>query len=135
MQNPKSIVDWSVEDTSKWLDKEGFDKEIIQNLCEVNRINGKCLLALNEVDFTQEPLNKLPLRDRKCLYISCKTLQRENQSLLLDLGLLEPQLLVIIPIIIAIKMIIVIILSLKEYRLQCLKMVRHKDLNLKRQKL
>ncbi|KAL3282363.1 hypothetical protein HHI36_005549 [Cryptolaemus montrouzieri] len=89
MQNSRTIVDWSVQDTADWLDKEGFDAEVIRNLCEENRLNGKCLLALNESDFTQEPLNKLSLRDRKCLYISCRTLQRENQSLLLDLGLLD----------------------------------------------
>ncbi|XP_045471857.1 ceramide phosphoethanolamine synthase-like [Harmonia axyridis] len=89
METSKSIVDWTVEDTAVWLGKEGFDKEVIYNLCDTNRINGKCLLAINEADFTQEPLNKLPLRDRKCLYISCRALQKENQSLLLHLGLLD----------------------------------------------
>lgn len=85
----KSVMEWTVNDTETWLRSEGFDDTVIKILCHQNQLNGKCLLVLNEHDFSTEPLNKLTLRDRKCLYISCKALQKDNQNLLLDLGLIE----------------------------------------------
>lgn len=85
-----SAIDWTPEDVALWLKKEGFDDHVTNIVCKENNLNGKCLLAINEADFTQEPLNRLPLKDRKCLYISCKLLQRENQNTLLELGLLDP---------------------------------------------
>lgn len=84
-----SVLNWSIEDTKIWLQTEGFNKDTIKFLCDDNELNGKCLLALNEKDFTILPLNQLTLRDRKCLYISCKLLQRDNQALLIELGLVE----------------------------------------------
>lgn len=85
----KNVVDWTPQETEVWLRKEGFDEEVILNLCKVHRINGKCLLALNESDFSQDPLNSLELRDRKLLFVAVKGLQRENHTTLIDLGLLE----------------------------------------------
>lgn len=85
----RSVLEWSTADTETWLRKEGFEEDVVQIVCHENRLNGKCLLALNESDFTLEPLNRLSLRDRKCLYIAAKQLQRENQNILVDLGLLE----------------------------------------------
>lgn len=84
-----SVLDWTIEETELWLRKEGFQDNLIEFLCHENKLNGKCFLVLNEHDFTTEPLNKLCLRDRKCLYISCKGLQRDNQNILMELGLLE----------------------------------------------
>lgn len=84
-----SILNWGYDETANWLKKEGFDENVINILCNVNQVNGKCLLALNENDFTAEPLNTLNLRDRKCLYISIKSLQRENQNVMMELGLVE----------------------------------------------
>ncbi|CAH1369338.1 hypothetical protein MTP99_010792 [Tenebrio molitor] len=83
------VMEWTVSDTEVWLRKEGFDETVIKILCHQNQLNGKCLLVLNEHDFATEPLSTLTLRDRKCLYISCKSLQRDNQNILLDMGLLE----------------------------------------------
>lgn len=85
----KTVTEWSVTDTANWLRNEGFDEQAIWMLCHENQLNGKCLLALNDADFHEEPLISLPLRDRKCLLISIKLLQRENQNILADLGLLE----------------------------------------------
>ncbi|XP_044266166.1 sphingomyelin synthase-related 1 isoform X2 [Tribolium madens] len=83
------VMEWTVSDTEVWLRKEGFDDTVIKILCHENQLNGKCLLVLNEHDFAAEPLSSLTLRDRKCLYIACKTLQRDNQNVLIDLGILE----------------------------------------------
>lgn len=82
-------MEWTINDTADWLANEGFDARVIKMLCYDNGLDGKCLLALNDSDFHEEPLNKLLLRDRKCLLISVKLLQRENQNILADLGLLE----------------------------------------------
>ncbi|XP_060517651.1 ceramide phosphoethanolamine synthase-like [Cylas formicarius] len=84
-----SVIGWTCEDAKCCFSNEGFDAESIRLLCDENKIDGKCLLALNEGDFTIEPISKLNLHDRKCLYILCKCLQRENQGSLLELGLVE----------------------------------------------
>lgn len=84
-----SILNWNCSEAADWLKKEGFDENVIDILCNINEVNGRCLLAINESDFSVEPLSTLKLRDRKCLYIAIKTLQRENQNLMLELGLTE----------------------------------------------
>lgn len=91
LSQTSTVLQWTVEETKIWLEHEGFNRNTIKFLCDENELNGKCLLSLNEKDFTIEPLNQLKLRDRKCLFISCKLLQRENQGTLLDLGLIEQQ--------------------------------------------
>lgn len=83
------VIDWSPADTEVWLRKEGFEDQAIHILCNVHQVNGKCLLSLNEQDFSLEPLNTLNLRDRKCLYLSVKALQRENHNSLVLLGVSE----------------------------------------------
>lgn len=84
-----AVLSWGCYETENWLRREGFEENVIDILCNVNKVNGKCLLAINENDFAIEPLNTLTLRDRKYLYISIKALQRENQSVMIDLGLVE----------------------------------------------
>ncbi|KAJ8970869.1 hypothetical protein NQ314_000994 [Rhamnusium bicolor] len=84
-----SIIDWSNQDIKSCLKKEGFEENTIKVLCDENKLDGKCLLVLNENDFSIEPLSKLTLKDRKCLYLLCKNLQRENQNTLMELGVLE----------------------------------------------
>lgn len=84
-----SVMEWTSEDIRSCLKKEGVDEDTIKLLCDENKLDGKCLLMLNENDFALEPISKLTLRDRKKLYFLCKTLQRENQSVLIDLGLLD----------------------------------------------
>ncbi|XP_023020572.1 ceramide phosphoethanolamine synthase [Leptinotarsa decemlineata] len=85
------VMSWTTEDTKVCLRKEGFDENSIKILCDDNRLDGKCLLVLNESDFTTEPICKLNLKDRKCLYILCKILQRENQNTLAELGIIDTQ--------------------------------------------
>lgn len=80
---------WSEEEVEQWLRKEGFGEAVIELLCYENCLNGKCVLALNEADFSLEPISSLRIRDRKCFYVAVKQLQRENQSSLVELGLLE----------------------------------------------
>lgn len=89
--NEHPVLMWSQNDVEEWLREEGFSDEVVQMLCNEHQVNGKCLLALNEQDFQQEPLKRLNLKDRKCLYISLKALQRDNHNVLLELGLLELQ--------------------------------------------
>ncbi|XP_076255139.1 ceramide phosphoethanolamine synthase-like [Rhynchophorus ferrugineus] len=81
------VAEWNVEETIAFLAEKGFEPISIDLLCGEHKINGKCILALNEEDFTQEPLNRLILKDRKLFYITTKCLQRENQETLLELGL------------------------------------------------
>lgn len=89
--NELSVINWTVQDTKNYLEKEGFNKDVILLLCDQNKLDGKCLLTLNESDFTVEPLLRLTLKDRKSLQILSKLLQRENNSLLIELGIVESQ--------------------------------------------
>ncbi|XP_022902924.1 ceramide phosphoethanolamine synthase-like [Onthophagus taurus] len=84
-----SILDWTPLEIEIWLKKEGFDEDVVKFVCVENKVNGKCLLAINESDFSIDPLCKLPLKDRKLLYIALRALQRENQTLMMELGLVE----------------------------------------------
>lgn len=84
-----NILQWKSRDVATWLLKEGFSVFVVKFICDDNDINGKCLLALNETDFNLEPLVRLPLKDRKLLYIAVKLLQRENQNSLMQLGLVD----------------------------------------------
>lgn len=86
-----SVVNWTVQDTKTFLKQEDFDEDVIKMLCDQNKLDGKCLLTLNETDFTLEPLMKLTLKDRKTLQLLSKLIQRENQSLLIELGIVESQ--------------------------------------------
>ncbi|KAJ8920876.1 hypothetical protein NQ315_015669 [Exocentrus adspersus] len=84
-----SVMEWSSEDVKSCLKKEGVEDDTIRILCDENKLDGKCLLMLNENDFALDPISRLTLRDRKKLYFVSKTVQRENQNILIDLGLLE----------------------------------------------
>lgn len=86
-----SVINWTVQDTQTFLKKEGFKEDVIILLCDENKLDGKCLLTLNETDFTVEPLVKLTLKDRKSLQLLSKILQRENQSILIELGIVDSQ--------------------------------------------
>lgn len=85
----EAILDWTVQDTKFYLKKEGVSDSALHALCDVNLVDGKCLLVLNETDFQTEPISKLTLKDRKCLYVFCKLIQRENQHTLVELGVSE----------------------------------------------
>ncbi|CAH1994527.1 unnamed protein product [Acanthoscelides obtectus] len=84
-----NVLSWTTEDVRAHLEKECFEWSTVKVLCDENRLDGKCLLVLNELDFTTDPLSSLNLRDRKSLYVLCKLLQRENQSVLVELGIVD----------------------------------------------
>lgn len=86
--NESNAALWDKTQVEEWLLREGFSFSVVDLLIE-NDVNGKCLLALNENDFNIEPLSKLTLGERKLLYISVRTLQRENHSSMIDLGLVD----------------------------------------------
>ncbi|CAG9766550.1 unnamed protein product [Ceutorhynchus assimilis] len=83
------ILDWTLEYTKCYLQNQGLADNSIRILCEENKVDGKCLLCLNDNDFTVEPISKLTLRDRKALYCTCKALQRENHDILIKLGIAD----------------------------------------------
>lgn len=89
MSSASSLVQWNVEETKCYLEKQGLEEESIDILCNENKVDGKCLLSLNETDFALQPLSCITLRDRKRFYIACKVLQRDNQESLYGLGLLD----------------------------------------------
>ncbi|XP_066144072.1 ceramide phosphoethanolamine synthase-like [Euwallacea fornicatus] len=83
------VLDWGTEHTKSYLHNQGLDFISLRLLCDENKVDGRCLIALNEVDFTLNPINRLTLRDRKLLYLACKALQRENHESLLNLGIVD----------------------------------------------
>ncbi|XP_030748121.1 sphingomyelin synthase-related 1-like [Sitophilus oryzae] len=83
------VIDWTEDDTKSYLEKQGLEHSSIHYLCFENRLNGKCILALNDADFGLNPINNLKLRDRKLFYIVTKHLQKENQETLFELGLIK----------------------------------------------
>lgn len=84
----KPVVEWDEDDVKDWLTREKFTHDVISTLSG-HGINGKCLLTLNENDFSTYPLNALSLGNRKCLQLTVKLLQRENQNILMDFGLTD----------------------------------------------
>lgn len=81
------ILEWTAEYTKSYLENQGLEPASTDLLCEQNKVDGRCLLSLNDGDFTLDPISRLNLRDRKLLYVSCKSLQRDNQELLIELGI------------------------------------------------
>lgn len=84
---PKRVTEWSNDDVVKWLKDTG-------NLSCVNQfmehdIDGKSLLTLKEDDLKLNGLNIKKIGDVKRLYISIKKLQKDNMSVLFELGQIE----------------------------------------------
>lgn len=88
--NELNVLEWEPDDAKVWLKKEGnFNDRVLNMLCDDHGVDGRCLLALSEQDFSVDPLSKLTLRDRKVLYVCVRNLQRDNQSSLIQLGVVE----------------------------------------------
>ncbi|KAL1512624.1 hypothetical protein ABEB36_002187 [Hypothenemus hampei] len=83
------LLEWTTENTKTYLENQGLDLNSIRLLCEDHKVDGKCLLYLNETDFTLNPISRLTLRDRKLLYVTCKSLQREHHDLIVGLGIID----------------------------------------------
>lgn len=80
---PKNVADWMVSDVCDWLKELGYSLEILNSFGDRNSIDGKALLILREDD-----LKAMVKRvgDVKRLYINIRKLQRDNMSLLLEMG-------------------------------------------------
>lgn len=83
------LLEWGTDHTKAYLQAQGLDLSSLKLLCDDNKVDGKCLILLNETDFTLSPISRLTLRDRKLLYITCKTLQRDNHETLISLGIVD----------------------------------------------
>ena len=84
---PKVVTDWSINDVVSWLTQTGHgDPQTIEKFKE-HEIDGKALLTLREDDL--KIMADLRIGVIKRLNISIKQLQRENVSLLLELGHVE----------------------------------------------
>lgn len=83
------LLEWGTDHTKAYLQAQGLDLTSLKLLCDDNKVDGKCLILLNETDFTLSPISRLTLRDRKLLYITCKTLQRDNHETLISLGIVD----------------------------------------------
>lgn len=82
----EAVSTWSCTQVAHWLQKEGFGK-YVDLLCDQHRLDGLSLLALTEADLRGPPLGLTVLGDIKRLIIALRRLQRQNQSLLEELGL------------------------------------------------
>lgn len=82
----EAVSTWSCMQVAHWLQKEGFG-EYVDLLCAQHRLDGLSLLALTEADLRGPPLGLTVLGDIKRLIIALRRLQRQNQSLLEELGL------------------------------------------------
>lgn len=81
--SPKNVAEWKVSDVCDWLKELGYDYEITSIFGAGNSIDGKALLTLREDDLRSMVKR---IGDVKRLYISIRKLQRDNMSLLLEMG-------------------------------------------------
>ena len=81
----KNVADWTPEDVSTWLEEMGQGR-FSYLFREVHDIDGKALLTLREEDLKSSAMNIKKIGDIKRLYINIKQLQRDNLSLLFELG-------------------------------------------------
>lgn len=77
----KAVNQWSPEDVGEWLKSSGFE-DYIALFRNEHKIDGSCLLTLNEEDLRSPPLQLKVLGDIKRLLLAIKRLQQENLHLL-----------------------------------------------------
>ena len=80
----RSVIEWTAEDVSVWLRKNGFE-QYVQQFRDEHKIDGKCLLTLTEEDLKSPPLLIRVLGDIKRLSIALRALQESNAELVMDL--------------------------------------------------
>jgi len=83
----KNVVEWTSNDVTLWLEKNGFDDYI--TLFYNHEIDGKVLLTLTEEDLRSDDLNIRKIGVMKKLYLAIKQLQRDNVAALFDLGYMD----------------------------------------------
>lgn len=84
---PKNVAEWSNQEVLMWLMEAGHSRVVPQ--FQAHDIDGKALLTLREDDLKGPGMNLGKIGDVKRVYISIKKLQKENVSVLFDLGQLE----------------------------------------------
>lgn len=83
----RNIVEWTCSDVKMWLVKNDF--EDYADLFYFHEIDGKVLLTLKEEDLKSSVLNIRKIGAIKKLYLAIKQLQRDNVSVLFDLGYMD----------------------------------------------
>ncbi|XP_065164684.1 ceramide phosphoethanolamine synthase isoform X1 [Atheta coriaria] len=81
-----AVIEWTHEDVFQWLEQLELSECSRKDL-QSQRLDGRCLLAINDADFRLSPVDQLGLADRKRLYLAVKSLQRDNLSAMVQLGL------------------------------------------------
>lgn len=87
-----NVLNWTEEDVIQYLKREEISDTLILDCIVAERIDGKSLLALSERDIhdLNQKYSQLRLGDLKHVWIAVRQLQRENQTNLVNLGLVEP---------------------------------------------
>ena len=77
MGQGKDVHQWTCKDVGLWIKGNGFD-DYVDLLSNEHKIDGKALLALNEDDLRNPPLELKILGDIKRLWLAISTLQQRN---------------------------------------------------------
>lgn len=80
----KSVNEWTPEDVSLWLRKNGFE-QYVDKFRDEHKMDGKCLLTLSEDDLRGPPLSIRVLGDIKRLSMALRVLQEANAELVFNL--------------------------------------------------
>ena len=84
IKSEKSVDEWTPEEVSLWLRKNGFE-QYVEKFRDEHKIDGKCLLTLSEDDLKNSPLAIRVLGDIKRLSIALRGLQESNADLVFNL--------------------------------------------------
>lgn len=87
-----NVLNWTEDDVAQYLKRERISDTKFLQCIHDERVDGKSLLALSERDIHDLKLKYSTLRlgDLKHFWIAVRQLQKENQTNLVNLGLVEP---------------------------------------------
>jgi len=86
----KPVLEWKVEDVRRWMIYSGLD-HLTHQVCNVNAVDGRALMMLQEEDVRRPPLELKTLRDIKHFIFHLNTLRASqdftNQTERVSLGI------------------------------------------------
>lgn len=83
----KNVIEWTSTDVMRWLQETGYEE--YATLFYEHDIDGKVLLMLKEEDLKSDIMNINKIGVIKKLYLAIKQLQRDNVTVLFDLGYMD----------------------------------------------
>lgn len=83
----KNVVEWTSSDVVAWLKETGYEE--YASVFRAHEIDGKVLLMLKEEDLKSEIMNIHKIGAIKKIYLAIKQLQRDNVTVLFDLGYMD----------------------------------------------